>query len=146
MQWTFQDRAGWPSGPWDSEPDKMQWRDEATGLACLIHRGPLGGLCGYVGMPPRHPLFGKDYNDVNADANGGLTFSDKCQEQRGDGSGICHVAPGEPELWWLGFDCAHSWDICPGYPRGHRDDRATYKTVAYVKNQCRKLAQQLAAV
>ena len=32
--YTTIDRAalGWPAGPWDGEPDKVQWPDAATGL------------------------------------------------------------------------------------------------------------------
>jgi hypothetical protein len=52
------DKTLWPRGEWDDEPDKMQWQDEATGLPCLIVRGPVGALCGYVGVPEGHPCFG----------------------------------------------------------------------------------------
>src|SRR4051812_13771303 len=57
------DKTGWGDGPWQSEPDKRQWHDEATGLACLIVRGPMGALCGYVGLPPGHPWHGKEYHE-----------------------------------------------------------------------------------
>ena len=37
------DKSTWARGPWDTEPDKMQWRDEATGLDCLYeHDSPRG--------------------------------------------------------------------------------------------------------
>lgn len=52
------DKTGWGDGPWQSEPDKMQWRDEATGFACLIVRWPVGALCGYVGVPKMHQVYG----------------------------------------------------------------------------------------
>ena len=46
------DKTNWPSrGPWDNEPDKAQWIDEASGYDCLIVRGGGGALCGYVGVP-----------------------------------------------------------------------------------------------
>ncbi len=147
---------GWPSGPWDNEPDKMQWTDEATGLPCLIVRNPWSGaLCGYVGLPPNHPLHGETYgNDyMDFDVHGGLTFSDKCSPGETEARGVCHVpAPGEPDdVWWLGFDCGHSWDYSPqdlmednkrggiwrvGYNR-------QYRTVEYVKNECKNLAAQV---
>ena len=142
MQWTFVDKSDYEArGEWDSEPDKMQWRDEATGLACLIHRGPVGALCGYVGVPPGHHHFGKDYNDVDARAHGGLTFSAKCGETRENGSGICHVAPGEPELWWLGFDCAHCDDLSPQMTSHYGSE--IYRNIDYVKRECARLAAQL---
>lgn len=53
--WTFPERCNrvkWGPGPWDGEPDKMQWTDPATGLDCLIVRNTLGALCGYVGVTP----------------------------------------------------------------------------------------------
>lgn len=55
------DKTGWGDGPWQSEPDKLQWQDEATGLPCLIVRGPVGALCGYVGVPTEHPAHGLSY-------------------------------------------------------------------------------------
>jgi len=62
--WTTVDRTGWGSGPWDGEPDKRQWQDEATGLPCLIVRTTLGHLCGYVGVPEGHLLHGKGYSET----------------------------------------------------------------------------------
>ena len=34
----FTDRKGWLSGEWDNEPDLIEWRDEKTGLPCLMVR------------------------------------------------------------------------------------------------------------
>lgn len=95
-EWKLADRTDWPSGEWDREPDKMQWTDEATGLPCLIVRGPVGGLCGYVGVGPSHPWFRLDYShgcpercgkeycehtpSSRLDVHGGVTFSDACHE------------------------------------------------------------------
>ncbi len=31
-EWTTEDKSAWPRGPWDIEPDKIQWIDEATDL------------------------------------------------------------------------------------------------------------------
>lgn len=57
------DKSSWARGEWDQEPDKRQWRDEATGLPCLIVRNSAGALCGYVGVSTDHPLHGKDWDD-----------------------------------------------------------------------------------
>lgn len=59
---TLMDKSAWGPGPWQDEPDKRQWADEATGLPCLIVRGPIGALCGYVGVPPDHPAYGLSYD------------------------------------------------------------------------------------
>lgn len=58
------DKSPWGAGPWDIEPDKMQWRDEATGLPCLIVRNHGGAWCGYVGVADGHPLYRVGYSDV----------------------------------------------------------------------------------
>lgn len=99
QEWTTRqaDRERWGAGPWDAEPDKVQWVDEVTGLDCLIVRGPLGSWCGYVGVPEGHPFFGIDYSRCTqtpgcgesycnhtpehiASVHGGLTYADFCQE------------------------------------------------------------------
>lgn len=150
------DRSEWPAGEWDGEPDKVQWNDEATGFACIAKRQASSGhWCGYVGVEPGHPWHGKDYNDVRIvnedgdvdypDVHGGLTYSDECQEGPPDQT-VCHIPePGKPEhLWWLGFDCHHSWDTSPRDIA--RDSmfwrEGQYRSLAYVKHECRKLALQ----
>lgn len=152
-EWRFEDKSSWGPGPWQSEPDKVQWRDEAT-----------GALCGYVGVPPSHPAFGKFYDDVDVEVHGGLTFADKCHESDDEGRGICHVTePGEPDVWWLGFDCAHFMDVSPAmdarsasiglfrFPTSSLGNEpgtpgSSYKGVAYVRGEVTELARQLAAV
>jgi hypothetical protein len=128
----FIDKRTWGDGPWQNEPDHVQWQDPATDLVCLAVRVPWAGQwCGYVGVPEGHPAFGLNYEEVDKlgprhkDAegyewgglrvHGGLTFADFCQEGE-EGTGICHVPqPGQPErVYWLGFDMAHAGDIMPG--------------------------------
>jgi hypothetical protein len=62
---------------------------------------------------------------------------------------ICHrVEAGEDDaVWWFGFDCAHAWDLTPGYRALSRhfrsDDDDVYRDQGYVEDECRKLARQL---
>jgi hypothetical protein len=49
--------------------------------------------CCYVKIPKGHPYFGLDYDDINVDCHGGLTFA----SERG-------------EAWWIGWDYAHFGD------------------------------------
>jgi hypothetical protein len=172
-EYRTEDKSGWIRGEWDDEPDKMQWPDAATGLPCLIVRGPSGALCGYVGVSDSHPWFRKNYSDAIGECNencedgyhyghridgaidvhGGLTFSSMCAATDDESRHICHVPdPSEPDhVWWFGFDCAHSWDICPSYakkyggPFGFGADES-YKNVDYVRSEVTKLAAQLATV
>lgn len=147
-QWSFVDKSKWASGEWNDEPDKLQWADEATGLPCLIHRGPSGALCGYVGVTESHPWFQMDYDGIDVNVHGGPTFSDMCQGEKENGGGICHVpGEGEPDhVWWFGFDCAHSGDLCPAYDsRDHWNDFSRYRDLDYVKRECGQLAAQLHA-
>lgn len=103
----------WGEGPWNNEEDHGVWIDSATGLDCMINRGPSGALCGYVGVPPSHPWHGLKYDAVDFDitVHGGLTYSNACQE---DGE-ICHIPEEgrEHDIWWFGFDCAHAMDVAP---------------------------------
>jgi len=134
-------RENWDAGPWDNEPDKVQWLDVFSGYPCLIVRGPMGNLCGYVGVPPFHPWYGLPYNrctlpmcesdeeegycqhspDCIIDCHRGLTYSNHCLELRPvhELSNIWHeVEPGDPAhiklVWWFGFDCGHYMDLSPG--------------------------------
>lgn len=152
------DREGWTAGPWDNEPDKLNWVDPATDLDCMLVRNHHGAWCGYVGVQPGHPWHGKDYQSIEMDVqvHGGLTYSNKCA---GD---ICHVPePGRPDdVHWFGFDCNHLWDVAPGmeaqmrrlrreFPEQGWPDkpdslllRESYKDMAYAKAQVESLALQ----
>jgi len=143
-----EDKTEWGEGPWQDEPDKAVWVDEATNLDCMIHRNGVGALCGYVGVGPDHPAYGKHYDDVDVDVHGGLTYANTCRETATEDHGICHVPePGrEHDIWWLGFDCSHSGDLCPEMERRMSPSLAewqTYKTFGYVKAEVERLAQQL---
>jgi hypothetical protein len=162
-RYTTIDKSDWGDGPWQSEPDKMQWRDEATGLPCLIVRGPFGGLCGYVGLAPEHPAYEKHYDEVEVSVHGGLTFSDGCAHGPEESS-ICHVPDlGEPDnVWWLGFDCGHYDDLCPSMRARERQRYEetgdplwlpvvspygeTYRDLEYVRAETARLAEQLAQI
>jgi hypothetical protein len=146
-EWRFIDKAGWGEGPWQDEPDKVQWQDEATGLPCLIRRnGASGALCGYVGVPEGHPWFGRDYSDLlSIEVHGGLTYSDLCDSDDKE-HGICHVAEDGIKRWWLGFDANHGGDVAPGMEARSPFARMAgsfYRNIEYMKAQCADLARQV---
>jgi len=154
FEYTTVDKSTWGAGPWQTEPDKMQFSDPINGLPCLIVRNGMGALCGYVGVPTSHPLFGKNYGKAeNISVHGGLTFADACDPGSPEDHGICHIpGPGESnQVWWFGFDCAHHNDLIPAYPAMTPEFKKmmatnTYRNVAYVKAQIASLAQQLSEV
>lgn len=83
--------------------------------------------CGYVEIPADHPVHGMDYDqveefyDYELPAHGGLTFASEVEN-----------------AYWIGFDCAHSGDICPSYtPFNWAGD--TYKTMDYVEQNIKKI-------
>jgi len=165
-------RKDWPSGIWDDEPDHLEWIDEETGYRCVVHRNPfLGGLCGYVGIFPDHPLHYIQYNErrhVLSDVD----MSKEPLGKRGVIEVVCLAldpegkiplsvyfnvhgsltysgpqAPGSSSCptWWFGFDCSHSGDRVPGehlYGWGG----SVYRDIEYVKGECRSLARQLKGV
>lgn len=138
-------RPRWGPGPWQEEPDRVEFRH--AGMPCILHRGSFGGWCGYVGLVPGHPYYGKSYHDVSAEVHGGLTYSEPCQGH------VCHVPePGEPDnLWWLGFDFGHGGDYSPPSAASlHRLGIDTtgdhYWTVDEARAETQRLAEQLAAV
>ncbi len=143
--WTTVDKSGWPErGAWDNEPDKAQWIDETTNLDCLIVRGPLGALCGYVGVPESHPYFEADWEKPDVSVHGGLTFADRCQPTDDESRHICHSGEvANKTVWWLGFDCAHAWDYSPKGRLGRPFDEV-YRNFSYVKSEVESLAKQLA--
>lgn len=148
-EWRTVDKSDWPRGPWDDEPDKAEWRDEATGLPCLIVRSGTGALCGYVGLPPQHPWHGASYQNLGAHVHGGLTFSGPCDPAEAPETGICHVPlPGESDdVWWLGFDCGHVFDRMPAFEQfpgfaGCFGRESTYRDFAYIRAEVTRLAAQ----
>lgn len=127
---------------------------EHCGLKCVVVLQDLGHRCGYVGVGKNHPLYGVFYDNeevYNLYVHGGITYAS-------DGEG---QYPVESEgVWWFGFDCAHWEDRCDHkaslkhFPhlremimiRMEVDQRhkfGTVRTIKYVKEQCKILAEQL---
>ena len=66
--------------------------------------------CGYVGVPPSHPLYQKKFMDKliaqiddNTEVNGGLTYSNMADSWRTTKDEFRNY-------WFFGFDCAHYWN------------------------------------
>jgi hypothetical protein len=152
-EWRFVDKSAWDDGLWMSEPDKVQWTDDDTGLPCLAVRHHTSGhWCGYVGVSEGHPWYEAEYDAPDVSCHGGLTFAGHCVESEKE-HGVCHIpSPGEPDnVYWFGFDCAHSGDMSPGHSamlKSWRRDLSympeQYRTLRYVQAQVADLAAQIA--
>jgi len=158
-EWKSRDKTGWPSGPWEDEPDKVHWVDPATDLDCLLHRGPMGVWCGYVAVTEGHPLFEVSPSGLpDLDVHGGITYANFCQEGDDPAVGICHVPfPGRPDrVWWIGFDCGHAYDRMPALEAREMQlvglekvsalfvEGTVYRDRAYAQAEVVRLARQVA--
>lgn len=141
-----------PKGEWNKEPARLNWN--SNGFDCLMVRHPSSGhWCGYVGVKPRHPLFGKSYDEahqaMDISVHGGLTYANSCS------GNVCHIADDpEDNTWWFGFDCHHGGDLSPGSLRaeekyglapmsGWDGKPAKYRNVKFVQQEVESLASQL---
>lgn len=119
------------SYPWDEEPDEDRWVDPATGVPCKAWRHPsLRTWCGYVRLPEGHPWLAEDADLSGVDVHGGITGSPS-------------TGP-DPEMW-VGFDCAHGFDLWPDdVDRRWSLPLSEYRTLTYVRSECAKVAAQAA--
>lgn len=81
---------------------------EHAGLTCALRHGAFGCPCGYVLLPPQHPLHKVEHGDerlCELDVHGGVTWS-SWFDDFGEG----------PHLWAIGFDTAHAGDFYVAYP------------------------------
>lgn len=120
-------------------PECLLATGEHAGYQWVVVHNTMGYRCGYIRVPLGHPWHGKDYNDIEAEVHGGLTFGEPdepCGKQGDD-------------AYWFGFDCAHCFDAPdPSLPGG----RALLRTIPdsivrdqqYVEAECRDLCQQAA--
>lgn len=135
-------------------PIKKDWTTRA-GLRAVIVMNSLGFHCGYVGVPPGHPLHGVDYWQTSPalgdtpgsvfEAHGGITFA-------GNGKG---EYPVKSDLWWFGYDCGHAGDSpspeliaemeaeYPGQPFMWSPAEGVFRDLDYCTTQCESLAKQI---
>jgi hypothetical protein len=139
------DKSAWIDGEWQQEPDRIEW--VFLGFPCLIVRQGGGWLCGYVGIPPTHPYYGKDLEDkelkeIYTDKK--INFSEASQ-QIDDPRAVNHqLLPTDKNYWWIGFDCCHYDDVFPRIIQFYNFSSDTsYKNIEYVKTQVEFLARQL---
>lgn len=131
----------WGEGPWQNEPDELDYVEAVTRLPCRLWRNRMGVWCGYVGVFRGHPFFGTDYNECRCPRRpqGRRQYGarrvrgrDKFHARRHKWScphsieallevhgGVTYTGPRKEALhskqaWYIGFDCGHYNDISPG--------------------------------
>lgn len=75
---------------------------------------------GYVIIPEGHPFYGKDYDDIDVNVHGGLTFSEFGYKLDWE-----EIKPEDKRSWVVGFDTAHWGDNHSNWTR----DRVVDETI-----------------
>lgn len=113
---------------------------EYRGYRCVTTFTDMGERCGYVGLPERHPLYGKGFGSQVKATIKDLIASEETENKRNPmllfcfsgedednqvrleayfnvHGGITYAMGGRDsshpinsDLWWLGFDCGHYGD------------------------------------
>ena len=153
-QFNLIDKSRFLHGPWIKEPDAVAWIN--YGLPCLIKRIDVWGhLCGYVGVFKQHPLYKKEQNELEnfeqISVHGGVSFCGLNEK-----NDALHFRVNGLKIWWIGFDCHHTYDYAPRYSRdfleieqmyGYKstniEEILKYRDIEYVKTQVNNLAKQL---
>ncbi len=133
-------------GPWQAEAEKIAWTDPMTGYGCIIRRSPDGGyLCGYVAVPPGHPLYERWHRTLvgwNLRVYNALDYSAHCARNEPESRNICHVvvrldtsrqrifenaAAAHDDAWWFGFSCNGESDLVPGISHRTEDQSRRHR-------------------
>jgi hypothetical protein len=89
--------------------------------------------CGYVEVPPTSQWYGVNYNCVDVEVHGGLTYSEMSEGT--------YPTNNPWKWWWFGFDCAHLGDAT----KYNNEPWDIMRSLEYVKQECEYLARQLIA-
>ena len=115
------------------------------GYRAFILAMPIGHRCGYVELPKNHKYFRLDYDAIDVDCHGGLTYSDSHLQDIKDS-------------WFIGFDCIHlgdgkdinimddkNKDFCKQYPKleYHSLGGEIIWTTEMVEEELKQLIEQL---
>jgi len=103
-------------------------------VCCIQRVTTTGCLNGYVGIPKTSSLSEKDYDALDVQVHGGLTYAS--HKLMGVDDGLFG------QRWWVGFDTAHYMDVTPFMSMG-MPDNGTYKDMEYVKQEVIDLVEQL---
>lgn len=156
-------------GDFFNEPDTF--KSCAFGYPTYAMRNNMKAWCGYVGVPPSHKLFGRDYSDRVVWARDTVHVQHQspiillCEALRDEDNtvsvgalvdvhgGITWARNHLPSYdadgwWWFGFDCAHFCDLTPfdAHRRYTYKENCEYRNLTYVRYHIHRLACQLAEI
>lgn len=127
-------------------PETLLSKGTHQGFEWEVTASPMPGYrCGYVRIPAGHPWHGQM---PHADVHGSVNFAAPDTDCGKDGT---------DDAWWLGFDCAHAFDVVDPSLLRLPEQQAyldimtplakygTIKTTEYVAGQCRELIEQASA-
>jgi hypothetical protein len=134
----------WGNGEWVEEPDSAVFNYKNYQCKCVrimalegIGEYFGGHWCGYICIPKDHAWYGKERDGIDCNIHGGITYSEE-----------------EEDGFWIGFDCAHAYDMSPSInmimqKRNIPGEKViisflnpTYKNLNYVIQECKKLVDQ----
>ncbi len=144
-----------------NDPTRLLAKGEHKEFQWEVTHNGYGIRCGYVRVPKGHSWWGKNYNEIETECHGGLTFAEKDEP--------CAQGNEADDGWWVGFDCGHGFDLPdPTLQRGYidpltsaflnfndsfvepmlgitcKDTTPQVRTQEYVENECRSLCEQAA--
>ena len=117
-----------------NHPELVLADSEHVGYQFIVVHNRLGYRCGYVRVPQGHPWHGMDYDEIDADVHGGLTFAEL----------DVPCGKGDDNAYWVGFDCGHYMDAPdPAFGVENRyPSDGIVRTQEYVEAECRNLCEQ----
>lgn len=114
----------------EKEGNELHWEYTCSNgviINCSIHRNDIKVLCGYINLNKDNSLYGSDYDSINIDTHGGITYLGYNNEE-----------------FIIGFDCGHYGDLTPYFllkdDYGFLQD-GIYRDMKYVKLQCESMAE-----
>lgn len=134
----------------------LETKSTYKGYPYVVLFMPGAYRCGYVGVPYSHKLAKKSFDDLGyLSCHGGVTYTEShlynCNDEN---------------TWWIGFDCAHCFDGYdvdaakqyfgddPDFKRifytmedfwreSNNDSEIEIRSLAYAKDECKKLIDQI---
>lgn len=125
------DRTDWKSGPWDNEPDYLEWTTD-VGYPAYMFRLDSGSWVCVVEAPS--PSDGKMI----------LAFSHTLRDKRWNKE---YGQPGSSSYTdvegIVGYNCSMEHWECPGHSEYHKTFRGPYKTLEETKQICEDVAKDI---